>query len=139
MVLLYRSKLPMQTQDVEGRNSKLQGLYTRAPRTGKYLANARMSLCFGETVTARECAAMHDETIAYTKTEEHANRFCPLVSVPVARAPPAASVGRSLSAVQPAVAGAANGNAGEESSAADARSGGLIGAGLHDSSMAARG
>ena len=42
VVALYRSKLDMQTQDLEGRNSKLQSMLTRAPAIGRVLANARM-------------------------------------------------------------------------------------------------
>ena len=53
-ILAYRARLAMQTQDIEGRNSKLQGFFKKAPNLSRAAANARMRHAYGAPITAKE-------------------------------------------------------------------------------------
>ena len=78
-VLLIRSSMHGDTQDLEGDNSILQVMTSRARRMRIALASARMQLKRGQQLTAATCSAMHHQVLAYHNTEQNAARFNPVI------------------------------------------------------------
>ena len=93
--LFYRCQLAISTQDLEGFMSYLQRITDLAHNMGIACANARMSLKYGEPVTATECCGLHDTIVAEAGTQRSAQRFepstCPVPSVDVLKEPAAAA------------------------------------------------
>jgi hypothetical protein len=62
-LLVLRSKLPHNTQDIEGVNSILQIMHRVAPRLGLACANARMAMKIGDPISAEECVDLHKQVL----------------------------------------------------------------------------
>jgi hypothetical protein len=62
-LLVLRSKLPHNTQDIEGMNSILQIMHRVAPRLGLACANARMAMKIGDPISAEECVDLHKQVL----------------------------------------------------------------------------
>ena len=77
-LLLLRSMIPVDTQDIEGMNSVLQTICRQAPFIHMSLACARMSIKFGQDISVRECTDMHAVVVEYMHTDEWINRHADL-------------------------------------------------------------
>ena len=65
----------MDTQEVEGANSVLQRMATLAPGLRHALASDRLRNRKGDSITAAECCALHEQIMEYSQSQEHAGRF----------------------------------------------------------------
>ena len=70
--------IPVDTQDIEGMNNVLQTICRQAPFIHMSLACARMSIKFGQDISARECTDMHAVVLEYMNTDEWVNRHADL-------------------------------------------------------------
>jgi hypothetical protein len=72
-LIIFRSRLPFHTQDIEGRHSLLQVMANRSRTMALPLANSRMKIKFGN-VTPDDCASVHQSVVAYMRTDEFIER-----------------------------------------------------------------
>ncbi|CAK0906513.1 unnamed protein product, partial [Prorocentrum cordatum] len=87
-LVLLRSKLPLDNQDLEGMNSILQQMAKLAPRLKLPMATARMVIKKSPDITAQECASMHTAATASQALPEQAFRFLPITSDQLLPEPP---------------------------------------------------
>lgn len=74
-VLILRSLLPHDTQDIEGANSILVAMSKAAPQLQIGLASARMSVKLGTCIGLHECCELHDAVMEHMGTQGYDNRF----------------------------------------------------------------
>ncbi|CAK0813601.1 unnamed protein product, partial [Prorocentrum cordatum] len=77
-LLVLRSKLPHDTQDVEGMNSVLQRMCSIAPRMKLPLASDRMRAKMGDPIAPEECVQLHAAVLDHMASEAYAGRFAEL-------------------------------------------------------------
>jgi hypothetical protein len=86
-LLGYRSHLPMDTQDIEGRASYLQEMARRAPFLQLAMASDRLSIKLGMEVTVEECVNTNSEALAMLSSDRWQTRFVPRGPVRLAPLP----------------------------------------------------
>ncbi|CAK0844631.1 unnamed protein product, partial [Prorocentrum cordatum] len=89
-LLVWRSKLPHDTQDLEGANSVLQRMAKLAPNLHLPLASDRLRLKLGTPIRANECVDLHPAIMNHFSKQEFHDRFEPVVVArePAGAAPP---------------------------------------------------
>ena len=80
-MLVVRSLLTLDTQEIEGMNSIVQQMCRSAPHMQVMRASDRLALKKGDLITAQECCDMHGAIIKYMNTDDFMNRFAPLSTV----------------------------------------------------------
>ena len=75
VMLVVRSMLPNDTQEIEGANSIITLMCKRAPGMHLPLVNARLSLKKGPSVVPEQCASYHRAVIALMDQPEASERF----------------------------------------------------------------
>ena len=74
-VLVLRSLLPHDTQDIEGANSILVAMSKAAPQLKIGLASARMSVKLGTRIRVEECCELYEAVLQHMGTEKYDSRF----------------------------------------------------------------
>ncbi len=74
-VLVFRSLLPHDTQDIEGANSILVAMSKAAPKLGIGLASARMSMKLGTRIRVEECCELYEAVVEHMGRKNYDNRF----------------------------------------------------------------
>ena len=90
-ILLWRSTLSGQTQDIEGMNSVLQAATARAPTVSASTINNRMSIKHSDTISVSECVALDALVSSEMKTDWHVQRHVPVPVFPLPKLAPMAS------------------------------------------------
>lgn len=75
ILVLIRSQLSLDTQEIEGANSVLQAMAKAAPTLRMGLASDRMKVKKGDKLTPTECVGMHQLILQRQSSEAHLARF----------------------------------------------------------------
>ncbi|CAK0828843.1 unnamed protein product [Prorocentrum cordatum] len=78
-LLVWRIRLPRDTQGLEGANSVLQRMARIAPNLHIPLASDRLRLKLGAPIGAEDCVDLHGAIMDQFRTHDYAGRFLPVV------------------------------------------------------------
>ena len=78
VILVLRSRLSMDTQDVEGANSVLQTMCKMAPSIKHGLVSDRMRAKLGDPIKISECCDLHGAVVSRMATTSHFERVLPV-------------------------------------------------------------
>ncbi|CAK0805617.1 unnamed protein product, partial [Prorocentrum cordatum] len=104
-LLVWRSRLPHDTQDLEGANSVLQRMAKLAPNLHIPLASDRLRLKLGTPIAASDCVDLHPAIMGHIGKQGYQDRFQPHVVADMpagADAPPPPALPRYDAAVRAA-------------------------------------
>ena len=97
-LLVFRQRLPHDTQDIEGANSVLQRMADVAPNLRIRLASDRLRIKLGNAITTDECLSLHAAVLEYMRTDDNIVRFGDDAETPTARPPLHRALAGSLAA-----------------------------------------
>eukprot|EP00959_Pyramimonas_sp_CCMP1952_P074928 1565791-Pyramimonas_sp.AAC.1 len=86
-LLVVRSRLPHDTQDVEGMNSVLQRMCDIAPNMHIPLASDRMRIKMGARISAEEAVELHPAIMDTLRSLKYVQRFASMPAILAAPAP----------------------------------------------------
>ena len=73
--LMLRAALPVDTQEIEGMNSILQTMASRATTMRIPLASDRMQVKKSQKLSVEECLECHEDVVAFVASPENLGRF----------------------------------------------------------------
>ena len=74
-VLIWRSTLPMDNQELEGVASLIQAVAKRAPNSKIQRVSDRLNLTKGDSINPGECDELHAQVLRHMQTDEYKSRF----------------------------------------------------------------
>ena len=74
-LLLFRARLPLETQDIEGISSVIQGISRRGPLLQIALGSARVAVKKGDGITVSECCGLRDQVVQHMASPSYLERF----------------------------------------------------------------
>ena len=75
-LLILRSRIPLDTQEIEGANSVIQEMSRRSPNLHLALASDRITIKKGDPISVQECCQLHDQVVEQMQCAKHMHRVC---------------------------------------------------------------